>query len=49
MKTIAWLAGLGTLLAGVFYMVVSLNRWEWNRALFFGLIAMVATVTLTKN
>ena len=30
MKTIAWLAGIGTLVAGALYMVVSLNRWEWN-------------------
>ena len=25
-------------------MVVSLNRWEWNRALFFGLIVLIAEV-----
>ena len=49
MKTIAWLAGVGTLLAGVFYMVVSLNRWEWNRALFFGLIVLIAEVGLATG
>ena len=49
MKTIAWLAGLGTLLAGVFYMVVSLNRWEWNRALFFGLIVLIAEIALATG
>ena len=38
MKLIAWLAGIGTLLTGALYMIVSLNRWEWSRALFFGLI-----------
>ena len=49
MKTIAWLAGVGTLLAGVFYLVVSLNRWEWNRALFFGLIVLIAEVGLATG
>ena len=44
MKTIAWLAAVGTLLMGLLYMVVSLNRWEWNRALFFGLIVLIAEV-----
>jgi hypothetical protein len=43
-KTIAWLAAIGTLLMGLIYMVVSLNRWEWNRALFFGLIVLIAEV-----
>lgn len=46
MKTIAWLAGIGTLVAGSVYMIVSLNRWEWNRALFFGLIVLIAEVAL---
>ena len=46
MKTVAWLAGIGTLLGGLVYMVVSLNRWEWNRALFFGLIVLIAEVAL---
>ena len=46
MKVIAWLAGLGTLVAGAAYMVVSLNRWEWSRALFFGLIVLIAEVAL---
>ena len=50
MKTIAWLAGIGTLLAGArSYMVVSLNRWEWNRALFFGLIVLIAEVGLATG
>jgi hypothetical protein len=49
MKVIAWLAGIGTLLAGGFYMVVSLNRWEWNRALFFGLIVLIAEVALATG
>ena len=46
MKAIAWLAGIATLLAGAAYMIVSLNRWEWNRALFFGLIVLIAEVGL---
>lgn len=49
MKMIAWLAGIGTLLAGGFYMIVSLNRWEWNRALFFGLIVLIAEVALATG
>ncbi len=49
MKTMAWLAGVGTLLAGAVYMVVSLNRWEWNRALFFGLIVLIAEVALATG
>jgi hypothetical protein len=48
-KTIAWLAGLGTFLAGLVYMVVSLNRWEWNRALFFGLIVVIAEIALATG
>ncbi len=49
MKTIAWLAGVGTLLAGALYTIVSLNRWEWNRALFFGLIVLIAEVGLATG
>lgn len=46
MKIVAWLTGVGTLLASAVYMIVSLNRWEWNRALFFGLIVLIAEVAL---
>ncbi len=49
MKIIGWLAGIGTLLAGLLYMVVSLNRWEWNRALFFGLIVVIAEIGLATG
>lgn len=49
MKIIGWLAGIATLLGGVLYMVVSLNRWEWNRALFFGLIVLIAEVGLATG
>jgi hypothetical protein len=48
-KIIAWLAGIGTLLASGAYMIVSLNRWEWNRALFFGLIVLIAEVGLATG
>jgi hypothetical protein len=48
-KIIAWLAGIGTLLAAALYMIVSLNRWEWNRALFFGLIVLIAEVGLATG
>ncbi len=49
MKTVAWLAAIGTLLMGLIYMVVSLNRWEWNRALFFGLIVLIAEVGIAAG
>jgi hypothetical protein len=45
-KAVAWLGGVATMLFGAVYMVVSLNRWEWNRALFFGLIVVIAEVGL---
>ena len=48
MKAIGWLAGIATLLLGAGYMVVSLNRWEWNRALFFGLVVLIAEVALAS-
>jgi hypothetical protein len=49
MKTIGWLAGVGTLMAAMFWMILSLNRWEWNRALFFGLIILIAEVGLATG
>ncbi len=49
MKVIAWLAGVATLLTAGVYMVVSLNRWEWNRALFFGLIVLIAEVAIATG
>jgi hypothetical protein len=48
-RIIAWLAGIGTMLTATAYMVVSLNRWEWNRALFFGLIVLIAEVGLATG
>ena len=49
MKVIGWLAGVATLLAALFYMALSLNRWEWNRALFFGLIVVLAEIGLATG
>jgi hypothetical protein len=48
-KVVAWLAGIATVVTAGFYMVVSLNRWEWNRALFFGLILLIAEVALATG
>jgi hypothetical protein len=45
-KLLAWVLAFVTLIAAAVYMVVSLNRWEWNRALFFGLIFLMAEVAL---
>lgn len=49
MKAIAWLAGLATLSSALGYMIVSLNRWEWNRALFFGLIVVAAEIAMATG
>lgn len=46
MKLVAWIVAIVTLVGAAVYMVVSLNRWEWNRALFFGLIVLMAEVAL---
>ncbi|MGQ0618097.1 MAG: hypothetical protein ACT4PW_14100 [Acidimicrobiia bacterium] len=46
MKTLAWLTGIGTMVASAAYTVVSLNRWEWNRALFFGIVVLIAEVAM---
>jgi hypothetical protein len=49
MRTIGWMAGVGSLIASFAFMVVSLNRWEWNRALFFGLIFLIAEIALATG
>ena len=46
MKVLAWLAGIGTLVGAAAYTLISLNRWEWNRAFFFLLIVVVAEIGL---
>jgi hypothetical protein len=49
MKIIAWVAGIATVLTAALYMIVSLNRWEWTRALFFGLIVVIAEIGLATG
>lgn len=49
MKKLVWLFGLATFLGGAVYSVVSLNRWEWSRALYFGLVMLVAEVGLATG
>ena len=46
MKKLAWVAGVATLVVAAAYSTVSLNRWEWSRALYFGLVVLVAEVGL---
>lgn len=46
MRVVAWIVGAVTLVVASAYTVVSLARWEWNRALFFGLVAVAAEVGL---
>jgi hypothetical protein len=49
MKVVAWV-GLGvTLLVSGFYTVVSLARWQWNRALFFAIVFVAAEVLLAAG
>jgi hypothetical protein len=45
-KAIAWLTATATLVAAAAYTVVSLARWEWNRALFFAIVFVAAEVGL---
>jgi hypothetical protein len=47
-KALGWVSGLVTLVVAAGYMIVSVNRWEWNRALFFGLIVVIAEVALAS-
>lgn len=49
MKKLTWLSGLATFVAAGVYTVVSLNRWEWSRALFFGLVFLVAEIGLATG
>ena len=46
MKQLAWLAGVATLVVAAAYSIVSLHRWEWSRALYFGLVVLVAEIGL---
>jgi hypothetical protein len=49
MKKIVWVIGVGTFLVAAMYSIASLGRWEWTRALYFGLIALVAEVGLATG
>ena len=49
MKKLVWLFALGTFLAAGVYSVISLNRWEWSRALYFGLVVLVAEIGLATG
>lgn len=46
MKAVAWIVAVATLVVAAAYTVVSLARWEWNRALFFALVFVAAEVGL---
>lgn len=48
MRAVAWLVAVATLVAAAAYTVVSLARWEWNRALFFAIIFVAAEVALAS-
>lgn len=49
MKKIAWGLVLLTFLAAVFYSTLSLYRWEWTRALYFGMVALLAEVAIAAG
>ena len=49
MKKLMWLFALATFLSSAVYSVISLNRWEWSRALYFGLVVVVAEVGLATG
>lgn len=46
MKVVAWLVAVATLAAAGAYTAISVARWEWSRALFFGLVFVAAEVVL---
>lgn len=48
MKVVAWLVGVATLVMALVYTGLSLYRWEWNRALFFAVVALGAEVILAS-
>lgn len=49
MKKLVWLFAIVTFLGAGVYSVVSLNRWEWTRALYFGLVVVVAEIGLATG
>ena len=46
MKVVAWLLGVATLAGAGVYTALSVVRWEWNRALFFGIVFLAAQIAL---
>ena len=49
MKKLVWVFASLTLVGGAVWSVLSLYRWEWTRALYFGLVALVAEVALATG
>lgn len=49
MRIVAWTVGAVTLVVAAAYTIVSLARWEWNRALFFGLAFVAAELGLVAG
>ncbi len=49
MKRLMWIFAGATFFAALVYSVVSLNRWEWTRALYFGLVVIIAEVGLATG
>jgi hypothetical protein len=48
-KKLAWLLAVATFVSALVYSVISLNRWEWSRALFFGLVVVIAEIGLATG
>lgn len=46
MRRIAWATAVVTAVAALGYSLVSLARWEWTRALYFGLVFLSAEVAI---
>lgn len=46
MKKLVWVLAGATFAGAAAYSVLSLSRWEWSRALYFGLVVLVAEVAL---
>lgn len=49
MRKLMWVFAAGTFFGAMAYSIISLNRWEWNRALFFGLVVVVAEIGLATG
>ncbi len=49
MKKLSWIFGVATLVGAGAYTVVSLARWEWTRALFYGIVFLAAELGLVAG